>query len=66
MPCLPTGIVSLLRSTKDRKRGAGLTVPSGPNGHVPSSVCVDAAVNITSVAEKAILKRSGWVSCSGR
>ena len=49
----PSEIVGLLCSRNGQGRGAGLMVGSGPNGHVPFSICVDAAVDVTSVAERA-------------
>ena len=40
-------------------RGAGRMVGSMPNGHVTFSICVDAAVVVTSVAQKEIWGRPG-------
>ena len=51
LSCSPSEIVIFLCSTNGQGRGARRIAGNGPNSHVPFSMCVDAAVGVTSVAE---------------
>ena len=53
LSCSPREIIDVLGWTKGQGWGAGRRVCSGSNDHV-SSLCVDAVVQVTLVAEKAI------------